>query len=75
MTGSVWEVLQAVAPIKKAMVKINELTDIIFARRQYESVELTHVFRRQQDCANYRLVIHFKFLIVGPDQKMVTKRP
>ena len=25
--------------------------------------------------SNYRLVTHFKFLIVGPDQKMVTKRP
>ncbi len=30
-----------------------------------------------QVCAslpNYRLVSHFKFLIVGPDQTMVTKR-
>jgi hypothetical protein len=30
---------------------------------------------RRVSAANYRLVTHFKFSIVGPDQNMVTKRP
>ncbi len=29
----------------------------------------------QIDDGSYRLVTHFKFFIVGPDQDMVTKRP
>jgi hypothetical protein len=33
------------------------------------------LFVKQPTFSNYRLVTHFNFLIVGPDQNMVTKRP
>jgi hypothetical protein len=42
-----------------------------FARRREKSGSGTRVAH----LTNYRLVLHFKFLLVGPDQKLVTKRP
>ncbi len=33
------------------------------------------VIEQTDSLANYRLVTHFKFLSVGPDQNMVTERP